>query len=176
MISLKVDFTAFNKSLDELVKYHRELFTTMAVTLARDILVRLIRKTKIGDPSRIAEGGAYAQLYEERQATKGYDVRVGLAKGSWITELNTVTPEGAALYDSNNTNVALRTTFETEMKNFKLGDVINLHNSLDYITEDAEGDVAIAETFAASSRIINSAIRKSYRGMGKIAVKNVRGA
>lgn len=177
MVSVKIDMKDFNKSVDELLKYHKKLFTELAVNLSRDILRRLVTKTKIGDAVE------FLPEYEQRYKDKGFLPKEGLAKGSWVTELNTVSPEGAVFYDSTESGVAITRTFETEMMNFKLGDTVNLHNSLPYIRQgqdgskgNADGDVAIAEVFAERTRLINLAIRQSYRQLSKSAIKNVGSA
>lgn len=157
MIKIQVDLVKFNKDFDVFKNQLEFILKKIAIDFTRDFLANTIRSTKLGDAT------ANLDLYLQRQKEYGYFPVQGLAKGSWVTELNNPSGVVDGVYDTQGTGEASRKFFEPEMQNFNVGDTIYITNRLHYIELDAEGDVAIQKTFSLSSQIFDSVVKKVNR-------------
>lgn len=152
---ITVDMLKFNNDFDKFKNNLQEALKSIAINFTRIFLEKTIKNTKLGDSE------ANLDLYLQRQKEYGYLPVQGLAKGSWVTELNNPSSVVAGVYDSQGTGEANVKFFEPEMKNFNLGDSIYITNRLHYISLDAEGDVAIQKSISISSQIFSSVVKRA---------------
>jgi hypothetical protein len=153
---IKMDSKAFQESVKALADIYEKMLVIAVMKASEAFLTRIVMNNPLGDDQ------FYARLYKERQESSGYDPRQGLSKGSWITELNAITPEREGLYDSTGAGKAITLTFKTEMRNFKLGDVIYFHNSVDYIeSPQVDGDKLVANAYAQRDAILKRAFSEA---------------
>lgn len=157
MVTVQVDLVKFNRDFEKFKNQLEFVLKKIAIDFTRDFLANTIRNTKLGDAQ------ANLDLYLKRQKEYGYFPIQGLAKGSWVTELNNPSGIVDGVYDTQGTGEASRKFFEPEMKNFNLGDTIYITNRLHYIQLDARGDDAIQKTFSLSSQLFDSVVKKVNR-------------
>lgn len=159
---IKMDSKAFQESVKALADMYERMLVIAVMKASEAFLTNIVMNNPLGDDQ------FYARLYKERQDSSGYKPIQGLSKGSWITELNAVTPEREGLYDSTGAGKAVTLTFKTEMRNFKLGDVIYFHNSVDYINattpsgkKPVDGDKLVANAYAQREAILKKAFAEA---------------
>lgn len=152
MIKIQVDLVKFNKDFEKFKNQFELILRIVAVDFTRKFLASTIYFTKIGNAEK------YMEYYLQRQKEYGYLPIQGLAKGSWITKLNSPSNDVAGVYDSLGNGKASVGIFEPEMKNFKLGDTVYITNKLHYIELDANGDKAIAYTYSTSTVLFKQVV------------------
>lgn len=166
-MKIQIDLVKFNKDFQVFKNQIEFVLKKIAVDFTRDFLANTIRNTTLGDSELNFD------MYLQRQKEYGYLPVQGLAKGSWVTELNTPSGIIDGVYDTQGTGEAARKFFEPEMQNFKLGDTVYITNRLHYIQLDANGDVAIQKTFSLSSQIFDSVVKKVNRMVLKERLKPI---
>lgn len=152
---ITIDSVKFNRDFDKFKNQLQQVLKSIAINFTRSFLEKTIDNTKLGDAEKNLES------YLARQREYGYKPIQGLAKGSWVTELNNSSNTIEGVYDTQGTGEASRKFFEPEMKNFNLGDSIYLTNRLHYIQNGAKGDVAIQKSISLSSQIFSSVVRRA---------------
>lgn len=160
---IKMDSKAFQESVKALADMYEKMLVIAVMKASEAFLTNIVMNNPLGDDQ------FYARLYKEREESSGYDPRQGLSKGSWITELNAVTPNrDTGIYDSTGSGKAVTLTFKTEMRNFNLGDVIYFHNSVDYINattpsgkKPVDGDKLVANAYAQRDAILKKAFAEA---------------
>jgi hypothetical protein len=100
----------------------KDVAQAVAYTAAKSF----VQHTPVGDTDR------YRDLYKLRYDEKGYKIEAGLARGSWVLSLNNQVNQGAVDYDTEGINTVKKAT--STLQGIKLGDVIIINNSLDYIS------------------------------------------
>jgi hypothetical protein len=161
MVTVGVDTVKFKRDFEVFKNQLQELLQQIAIKFTREFLIEVVSKTKLGDAQ------AYMELYKQREKEYGYRPIEGLAKGSWITELNNKSDVVEGLYDSTGQGKAVTTTFDTEMRNYKLGDTIYITNKLHYIELQADGDSALATAYARSILIFEKTVNQTNRVLTK---------
>lgn len=153
---IKMDSKAFQESVKALADMYERMLVIAVMKASEAFLTNIVMNNPLGDSE------LFQEFYRERQKTSGYDPIQGLSKGSWITELNAVTPEREGLYDSTGAGKAVTLTFKTEMRNFKLGDVIYFHNSVDYIeSPQVDGAELVVKAYAEREAILKKAFSEA---------------
>lgn len=161
MVTVQVDLVKFNRDFEKFKNQFELILREIAVDFTRRFLIEVIGRTNIGDAQ------TFLDLYEERQKKYGYFPIEGLAKGSWITELNNPSGIISGVYDTQSRGEAVQEFFEPEIKNFKLGDTVYITNKLHYIEFQANGDLALARTYSRATNIFDSVVKKTNRLLRK---------
>ena len=125
-MSVQVNNQATEVSLEKYKQEIQKKFIKLAQRLSFVIAQSAIQQTPYGNVDR------YRGFYEYRQATKGYKLEAGLAKGSWTVQVGSSPSKGAIFYDDQQGSEALGNALGNT-QDFKLGDVIYINNTLDYI-------------------------------------------
>jgi hypothetical protein len=105
----------------------KDVAQAVAYTAAKSF----VQHTPVGHPETGTR--SYLEAYKTRERTKGYRIEGGLARGSWVLSLNNQVNHSFDNYDQEGTKTL--TKAQSSLQSIKLGDVIIINNSLDYISD-----------------------------------------
>ncbi len=130
---LSVDSRNIQASLQQYKEILEKKLQDVAQAVSYRVAQECIDATPYGDTLR------YSDWYKRRNKEKGYRIEPGLAKGSWVLSLNNQVSKGAVFYDTSLGTDAKSAAMST-LQSIKLGDIVIINNSLDYIPNLEDGD------------------------------------
>jgi len=163
MIQFKIDSTALTASIKEYKMALSLAFVKTVQGTIGELLNVILQANPVGDSMK------YQSFYLQRQQYSGYAPREGLSSGSWIVEYDKVTPDREVSYGGRE---ASKQRFDLGKSEFKLGDTIYLHNSVDYITRKAADSDPGFLGDIQGEKFVMQAVRSSYAVAQKYLTQN----
>ena len=123
MVKISLNVDEFKKSLEAYKAKLTEAFTEMPLRVTRQLLKIVLAANPVGSLNNIKE-------YERRFKFSGYAAKPGLSSGSWVTEFDSITADREVSYGGASASMQ---AFDNIAKRFRIGETINVHNSVDYM-------------------------------------------
>lgn len=129
---LKIDAEAFEEQIQSLILDLKSRIEKGVEKFVLDITYVLIDDTPYGNTE------AFYDLYVKRQELYGFDIKPGLAKGSWLVSTGSLELLGALAYDKPNGYLSKIRAQQTTQE-YIIGDDVYITNSIPYIGELNKG-------------------------------------